>query len=113
MLFFKCMAALLKPLNRRDEGVKWGLVSFTVVMFSLATVHTAMDLNLLSISYINNRDFPGVKSVLYPGPYGYTESIYFKAINVIPNATFPLSNWLADGLLVSPLFYSAFARPGV
>jgi len=72
-----------------------------------------MDLDLLSISFIDNRDFPGVKGVFYPGPAGYREVVYFKAINVIPNATFPLNNWLADGLLVSSLFGTAFIRPGV
>ena len=113
VLFFKCMTALFNPVYRRGEAVKWGLVSFTVVMFSLATVHTAMDLNLLSTSYIDNRDFPGVEGVSYPGPYGYMESIYFKAINIISNATFPLNNWLADGLLVSHSFYSVFTRSDV
>jgi len=104
VLFFKCMIALFNPAYRRGEGVKWGLVLFTLVMFSLVTVHTAMDLDLLSVSFIDNRNFPGVQGLLYPGPAGYREVVYFKAINVIPNATFPLNNWLADGLLVSPSF---------
>lgn len=104
VLFFKCMTALFNPVYCRGGSVKWGLVSFTVIMFSLATLHTAMDLNLLPISCIDNRDFPGVKGVSSPRPYGYTESIYFKAMNIIPNATFPLNDWLADGLLVSSCF---------
>ena len=103
MLFFKCMIALFNPVYRRGQGVKWGLVAFTLVMFSVVTVHTATDLNLLSVSYIDNREFPGVKGVLSPGPPGYRETVYFKAINIIPNLTFPLNNWLADGLLVSPM----------
>ena len=108
VLFFKCMTGLFNPIYRRGKGVKWGLVVFTMVMFSLVTVHTTMDLNLLSISFIDNRDFPGVKGVLYPGLVGYREVVYFKAINVIPNATFPLNNWLADGLLVSSCYYAQF-----
>lgn len=113
VLFFKCMMALFNPTYRRGGGVKWSLVLFTVVMFLLVTVHTAMDLDLLSVSFIDNRNFPGVEGVLYPGPAGYREVVYFKAINVIPNATFPLNNWLADGLLVSSLFGARFTRPGV
>lgn len=38
--FFKCMTALFGPTYRRGEGIKWNLVSYTVVMFSLATVRT-------------------------------------------------------------------------
>ena len=108
VLFFKCMATLFNPVYRRGEGVKWGLVSFTAVMFSLATVHTVMDIDLLSSSFVDNREFPGAKGVVDPGPAGYREAVYFRVINVIPNATFPLNNWLADGLLVSPSIGVAF-----
>ena len=104
VLFFKCMAALLKPLNRRGERVKWGLVSYTIAMFTFVTVYTAMNLHILSISFIDNREFPGAGGDVHPGPYGYFISIYYKAISVVPNAAFCLNNWLADGLLVSPLF---------
>ena len=103
VLFFKCMTALLSPAYRKGEGIKWGLVSYTVVMFSVATVLTGMDINVLSIAHIDNRDFPGVDGLYLPGPYGYYESIYFKPINLIPTAAFVLNNWLADGLLVGSL----------
>ena len=104
MLFFKSMNALLSPVHRRGERIKWGLVSYTVVMFSLATVNIAMNLHIESISFIDNREFPGVEGVFPPGPNGYLKSVYFKAINVVPNAAFGLNNWLADGLLVSSSF---------
>ena len=104
VLFFRCVAALFNPIHRRGEGIKWGLVSYTAIMFSLATVCIGMNLHILSISYIDNRDFP-------IGPYGYAGSIYFNAINTIPNVAFCLNNWLADGLLVSPLFNVAVSRP--
>jgi len=104
VLFFKCMASLFNPINRRDEGIKWGLVAYTVITFSLATVCTAMNLHIESTSFIDNRGFPGVDSGAYPGPMGYLGSIFYKAINVIPNAAFCSNNWLADGLLVSSLF---------
>ena len=101
MLFFKCMTALINPVHRRGERVKWGLVSYTVVMFFLATVLTAMNLHILSISFIDNREFSHPDMKLHPGPFGYFEFIYYKAINIVPNAAFCLNNWLADGLLVS------------
>jgi len=104
VLFFHCMVALLDPGNRKREGTKWGLVSYTVVMFSFVTVFTAMNLNVQSISFIDNREFPGVEGVLPPGPLGYQFFIYSQALSVIPNVMFLLNNWLADGLLVSSVF---------
>ena len=112
VLFFKCMTALFNPVYRRGEGLKWGLVSYTVIMFSLVTVHLATNLHVLSISYIDNRDFAGaVNGVERPGPYGYQAAINFKAISVIPRAAFRLNNWSADGLLVSFLFDVVVVRP--
>ena len=110
VLFFKCMSALLKPPNRRGERIKWGLVSYAVAMFSFVTIYTAMNLHILSISFIDNREFPGAEGHVHPGPYGYFISIYYKAISVVPNAAFCLNNWLADGLLVSPLFGAVAAH---
>ena len=110
MLFFKCMAALLNPIQRRGEGVKWGLVTYTMVMFSFATALTAINLNILSASYIGNREFPGVGDLIPPGPLGYQASISPDPLNIVPNVMFILCNWLADGLLVSSWFYPASAQ---
>ena len=75
-LFFRCMAALLKPLHLRGDAVKWGLVSYTVVMFSFATVFTATSLTVQSNSYIDNRGF----GVIYQNgprvPYLYGPFMY-------------------------------------
>jgi len=105
VLFFKCMAALFNPVHRRGEAIKWGIIAYTVVMFSLATILTTMNLHLLSISFIDNREFPA-------GPYGYAQSISYNAVNLVPNAALCLNNWLADGFLVSPLFDLVVSRPG-
>ena len=104
VLFSKSMTALFNPVYRKGESVKWGLVSYAVVAFSLATVFTASNLNIQSISYIDNRNFPGIEGALPPGPLGYMLSINSKGIGVLPNAIFPLNGWLADGFLVSFLF---------
>ena len=58
VLSFKCMTALFDPICRRGEPIKWGLVSYTVIIFSLVTVATGMQLNFQSISYIDNHAFP-------------------------------------------------------
>jgi len=64
VLFFKCMTALFNPIHHRGEGIKWGLASYTVIMFLLVTIYTGTTLHKLSVSYIDNRNFPD-------GPYGY------------------------------------------
>jgi hypothetical protein len=105
------MGTLFNPAHRR-RGIKWGLVSYTVAMFVFVTVFTAMNDNIQSISWIDNREFPGVEGVLPPGPLGYQFFIYSNVISIIPNLMFLLNNWLADGLLVGPLFNAAFAHLG-
>lgn len=104
VLFFQCMAALLDPARRRREGVRWGLVFYTVAMFSFSTVLTGMGLNIQSLSFIDNREFPGIEGVLPPGPLGYQGLVRPMAFSIIPNLMFFLNNWLAEGLLVCPLF---------
>ena len=101
MVFFRCMEALLNPANRRTkEETKWGLLAHTTAMFAFVTIATAINLHLLSICYIDNREFPGVDGVVFPGPLGYQVFIYSRAISVVPSVLFLLNNWLADGLLV-------------
>lgn len=95
------MSAFFNPSNRPKGGIKWPLVAHTLVMFSFVTVYVATSLDLQSISYIDNREFPGVDGLIPPGPLGYQLFIYSKAINVVPNLMVLLNNWLADGLLVS------------
>ena len=113
VLSFKCVAALFNPVHRKGKPVKWGLVSYTVIMFSVATVQTAVYIQRISVSYIDNREFPGSAVMPSPGPIGYQLLIYSSPLEIVPNAMFTLNDWLANGLLVSSLFHTAFARLGV
>lgn len=113
VLFFHCVAALFNPAYRKGEPIKWGLVSYTVVIFSFVTIQTTINLYIDSFRYIDNREFPGVEGVFFPGPEGYTDVIYPTALNVTANAMLDLSIWLADCLLVSSSFGAAFTQPGV
>ena len=113
VIAFKCVAALLNPAYRRGEGIKWGLVCYTMAIFSLVTVLTGINLDIQSVSYIDNRDFPGAEGMIPPGPFGYEWSIAPSALNVTPNVMFAMCNWLADGLLVSSLSDAAFTWPGI
>ena len=101
VLFFQCMAALLNPANRKRGGIKWGLVSYTAAMFSFATVLTGMQLDIRSISFIDNREFPG-DGVAPPGPLGYQAHIWSGVLTLIPDLMFIMNKWLADAFLVGP-----------
>ena len=105
-LFFQCMATLFDPVHHRGEGIKWGVISYTVIMFSFATVFTATNLNIQALSHIDNREWTG-------GPLNYQEIFSPDALSIIPTVVFLLNNWLADGFLVGSLFGAAFALPDV
>jgi hypothetical protein len=106
-LFFQVMNASLHPINRATGGVNWGLVVHTSVMFSFATVSTALGFDLQAVSFIDNRGFSGFSGGELSGPVGYQLFVYSAAINVVPNLFFILNQLLADGLLVSSVFNSA------
>ena len=112
VLFFQCMSALVDPTNRRGKKINWGLVSYTMAMFSFATVLTGTRFSIRSISYIDNREYPGVEGVLPPGPLGYQSFIWSSALSLTPSLMFALNNWLADGLLVRLLFDATPTRQG-
>lgn len=57
-----------------------------------------MNLNIQSISFIDNRRFVHRDE---GGPLGYQWSIRPMAISMVPGAAFVLNGLLADGLLVS------------
>ena len=99
-LFFQCVGTLLSSTNHAGRSIRWLLVAHTVAMFLFVTVATAMGLDLQSTAYIDNRNFPEISSSMSPGPLGYKSHIYTSVRSVIPNSTFQLNQWLADGLLV-------------
>jgi len=105
------MVALLKSAHRREEGIKWWLIFYTVAMFSFVTVYTTVNLHIQSNSFIDNRKDYGPEDL--SGPLSYQAEIRQMPLGYVPNAMFNLNNWLADGLLVSSLFDAAPARPGV
>ena len=97
------MNALLDPVNRARGGIKWGLVAHTAATFTFATIYIALNLNVQSLSFIDNREFPGTGAddAIPPGPVGYQWSIRSKPIGIAPTPMLVLNNWLTDGLLVS------------
>ena len=112
ILTSQCIAALFNPAHRKGEPIKWGLVSYTAVTFTLATVFAAINLDIQVASYIDNRAFPGVEDLqIPPGPFGYNLALVTPEVPL--SAVYTLNNWLADGLLVSSMFDVTFACPCV
>ena len=101
VLFIRCIRVLLDPVNRTRGGIRWPYVAHATTMFLLVTIHTGMSLHLHSISFIDNRDFPGVDKSTLTGPIGYQALSQADPIRVVPDVVFLLNNLLADGLLVS------------
>lgn len=98
-LFFQCMGALFNPFNRGLGKIKWPLVAHTVVMFSLCTIFTGVNLLAQSIGFVNNRQFPG-NDLLPPGPVGYFFLLSTKPVGYVSAMFLFMNNWLADGLLL-------------
>ena len=107
------MAALLNFAHRREEGIKWWLVFYTLAMFSFVTVYTGMNLYIQSISFIDNRQDVPAYSPRASGPLNYQHNFRQTSLGLIPNTMFNLNNWLADGFLVGSLFDFAHTLPGV
>ena len=106
-LFFRCVGALLNPINRTREGVRWGLIAYTAATVLFVTIFTVTTLCMQSLSYIEDREFFNTNDFLPPGPLGYFGFSYSDAINVVPNIMFYLNTWLINGLLVSLVSESA------
>ena len=77
-------------------------MAHTTALLVFLTIPISMDLYMASNQLIDNRSFPGGRG-LPPGPIGYESSLQSgnRVFNSISNVMFPLSQWLADGLLVS------------
>ena len=100
VMFFQRLGAIFSSTNRARAGTNWGFFAYCMATFSFVTIYTAMNLNLQSISYIDNRGFLG-NDQAPPGPLGYQWLIHNSGLSIVPNFMFMLNNWLADGLLVS------------
>ena len=72
-----------------------------------------MDLYTTPVEYIDGRNFPGANKLLL-GLTGYRGTLNFTtALIAIYNATFPLGQWLTDGLLVSSITNPVAPMPDV
>ena len=92
---------MFDPAYPMRAGIRWGLITHAAAMFAFATIFTAINLDIQSISYIDNREFSDDLDGFPPGPFGYQLFISAEAISVVPIVMFYLNTCLANGLLVS------------
>ena len=101
-LFCQCIIVLLGHINPIKGGMKWALLTHTLVMFVFLTLPVGITLSGYGISYIEGRRFLGYGEYP-PGPLGYGDILNTKAVITVFSIMFPLNQWLADGLLVGPV----------
>jgi len=88
-------------------------MAHTVAIFAAFTMFTVTSLAMLSICYVDDREFSKADTS-FTGPWGYLlDILYWKAINLIPNTMLLLNNWLADGILVCPPAISGAQAPDI
>ncbi|KIJ63973.1 hypothetical protein HYDPIDRAFT_154930 [Hydnomerulius pinastri MD-312] len=92
VLFVQCMVAFLKRTDVSSPN-RWGLMTYTLLMFSCSTIFVALDSTLFRNAFVDYRNYPG-------GPIGYSVATYDAPMSITANAFFMLANWLADGLLL-------------
>jgi len=85
------MKNLLWPRSPRKPN--YYLAGYTLALFSFGTIYIATNVHLTQLMFIDNRNFPG-------GPEGYAFYKYSTALVLVPNSSYVIANWLADGLLL-------------
>jgi hypothetical protein len=100
VFFFRCIRALLGPANSMKKGAKSLLLAHSTLLFLFTTMGHAIDRDIISTSFIDNREFGGNEG-LPPGPVGYQVLASSAVAPALGQVLFPLSQWLADALLVS------------
>lgn len=68
-IFFQAMGALLNPANRIRGGIQWVFVIHTAATFLCVTINVVTGASFLSMSYVDNREYPGDAEHV-PGPLG-------------------------------------------
>ena len=81
--------------RKKTKGrADWILALYITTIFLTGLVYLSFDIQTQQLEFVDYRNFPG-------GPEVYQNSHYNTITWVIPNAAFIVTEWLADGFLVS------------
>ena len=92
-LFILAFYLLCSRIDRWNGRSHIAFLVYITVQFILATLFQASSARFTQLAFINNRDYPG-------GPGAYELSFFYIPVDMLGNAAYVLSNWLADALLV-------------
>ncbi|EJD37909.1 hypothetical protein AURDEDRAFT_173048 [Auricularia subglabra TFB-10046 SS5] len=73
--------------------VEWGMVIYTMLLFTGSTIYMAAGSQWAENMFINDRNYPG-------GPVGYYVAAYNTPLIVVGNAAYIFNSFLSDGLLM-------------
>jgi hypothetical protein len=83
-----------------DKSRLWFNLSYTTALFIIGTIGNAANLNVMQISFINNRGFPG-------GPAAFQVVYYTVPIQIVCMVFFSVGTWMQDAYLVSWSFVAS------
>ncbi|KAH7927480.1 hypothetical protein BV22DRAFT_1007014 [Leucogyrophana mollusca] len=101
-LYFVCARSLLRgprisTLPQPTRFRTWCLLVYISTLFILGTLHTIASVWDAQVSYIGHDNFPG-------GPLAYIDTLWHDPIPQMGAASYLISNWMADCLVLWRLF---------
>ncbi|KAJ7744019.1 hypothetical protein DFH07DRAFT_978699 [Mycena maculata] len=93
ILFTITVQTLLMFLRRGRNQIPWGLVTYSVFMFILASIGLGGNAKFNEMTFIDDRNIPG-------GPNAFTEEFFTTPVNLMAFVAYILMSWLADGLVL-------------
>ena len=93
LLYVLCFQLLWNH-RKTDPQQSYVYIGYLTVLLILGTLYVVSDTRLVELAYVDHADFPG-------GPVAYALQEYSSPIEQLGNASYVVTNWLADGLMVS------------
>lgn len=79
-----------------SKRLPWSFRTFIFALFTLGTIDIACNTKFGEMMWIDDRNIPG-------GPNAWLEAGYSTPVNVLGNASYIFSNFLADAMIVRSL----------
>jgi len=93
MIALNCLRNLFK--GRPLRQVQWGIVAYTIIIYSWATIYLGTWTKYVEMMFIDDRNYPGDPG----GPLGFYEN-ETPGIYVVVLVAYAIINFMADGLLM-------------
>lgn len=94
----------MRGLQTPSARLHWGFLIFISALFVLGTINIACNTKFSQMMWIDDRNIPG-------GPNAWLEEDYTTPVNIVGNAAYIFSNFLADAMIVSWSFLFFLRTP--